>query len=56
MFRIFLVSFQVEDKLRKACFFQEIFLLIDFSIKVILEIPFLIFNNADIQFPAKKLI
>ena len=48
-------SFQVEDKLEKARFFHETFLLADLSIEVVLQMPFLIFNNADIKFAQKKL-
>ena len=48
MFEIVLASFQVEDKLKKARFFQELFLLADFSIKVVLRMPFLTFNNVNI--------
>ena len=50
-----LASFEVEDKLRKAWFFQETFLLADISMEVVLGMPFLTFSNADIQFAEKKL-
>ena len=43
------------DKLARAQFFQETFLLANTTIEVVLEIPFLIFNNANIQFAEKKL-
>ena len=36
--------------LRRARFFQEMFLLADFSIKAVLGMPFFIFNNANIKF------
>ena len=49
-FGMVLASFQVEDKLRKARFFQETILLANLSIEVVLEMPFLIFNNTDIKF------
>ena len=47
-FEMILASFQVEDKLRRARFFQEMFLLANLSIEMVLEIPFLILSNADI--------
>lgn len=45
LFRMIIAIFQVENKLGKAWFFQEIFLLADISIEVILEITLI---NADI--------
>ena len=45
----------MEDKLGKARFFQETFLLANTSIEIILGMPFLALSNADIQFPKKKL-
>ena len=48
MFGIVLASFQVEDKLKKVCFFQKTFLLADFSIGLVLEMLFLTLSNADI--------
>ena len=56
IFGIVLASFQVEDKLEKPWFFQKTFLLVDFSIKVVLEILFLTFSNADIKFAQKEFI
>lgn len=56
MFRIVLASFQINDKLDKAYFFQKTFLLPLISINVIQEILFLIFNNANILFVEKNLI
>ena len=43
-----IAGFQVEDKLSRARFFQESFLLAETSMEVILEMPFLTFSNADI--------
>lgn len=54
-FEIVLASFQVEDKLGRAWYFQKTFLLADINIEVVLRMPFLIFSNADIQFTEKKL-
>ena len=54
-FTMVLASFQMEDKLRKARFFQETFLLADISREVVLSMLFLILNNTDIQFAEKKL-
>lgn len=55
IFEIVLASIQVENKLKKTCFFLEPFLLTDINIDVILEISFLNFSNTDIQFTEKKL-
>ena len=54
-FQMVLASFQVEDKFGKARFFQEMFLLADTSSEVVLGMPFLTLNNADIQFAEKEL-
>lgn len=45
IFRMVLASFQIEDKLRKAQFFQKTFLLADMSMKVVLNILFLTLSN-----------
>ena len=50
-----LASFQVEDKLGRAWFFQETFLLANISAEVVLLMPFVIFSNADVQFVEKEL-
>ena len=47
-FEIVLASFQIEDKLGRARFFQETFLLADISVEVVLEIFFLTLSNANI--------
>ena len=54
MFGIVLTSFQVEDKLGKARFFQETFLLADLSIEVVLGMLFLTLSNIDTQFARKE--
>ena len=46
----------MEDKLGRAQFFQKHFLLPDINIKIVLSMPFLIFNNINIQFVKKELI
>ena len=48
IFGMVLASFQVEDKLEKARFFQETFLLTDISAEVVLGMSFLILSNADV--------
>ena len=53
-FEIVLADFQVEDKLGKARFFQETFLLADISTEIVLGMPFLTLSNANIQFVEKK--
>ena len=50
-----LASFQVEDKLGRARFFQETFLLANISAEVVLGMPFLTLSNADVQFVEKEL-
>ena len=54
-FKIVITGFQIEDKLDKARFFQESFLLTNTSIKVVLRMPFLTLSNANIQFAEKEL-
>ena len=54
-FGMVLASFQVEDKLGRARFFQETFLLADIGVEVVLGMPFLTLSNADIQFEKKEL-
>ena len=54
-FEMVLASFQVEDKLGRARFFQETFLLADISVEVVLEMSFLTLSNTDIQFAEKEL-
>ena len=48
MFGMVLASFQMEDKLGRARFFQETFLLADLSVKVVLKMSFLTLSNANI--------
>ena len=48
-------DFQVENKLGRAWFFQESFLLAETSMEMVLRMPFLTLSNADIQFGEKKL-
>lgn len=50
IFEIVIVSFQAQDKLGNARFFQEVFLVADTKIDIVFRIPFLTFNNADIWF------
>ena len=55
IFGMVLASFQVEDKLGRAQFFQETFFLADISAEVVLGMPFLTFSNAEVQFVEKEL-
>ena len=50
-----LADFQVEDKLKRARFLQETFLLANIDAEIVLSMPFLIFRNVDVQFVEKKL-
>ena len=54
-FGMVLADFQVEDKLGRARFFQETFLLTDISAEVVLGMPFLTLSNADVQFVENEL-
>ena len=54
-FEMVIASFQVKDKLDRARFFQKLFLLAETNMEMVLKMPFLTFNNADIQFAEKKL-
>ena len=51
-----LASFQMKNKFRKAQFFQEMFLLANLSVKIVLEMRFFIFSNADISFAKREFI
>ena len=51
-----IAGFQILDKLGRACFFQETFLLAVISIEVVFKIFFLTFSNANIQFAKKKFL
>ena len=44
-----LADFQVENKLGRTWFFQEIFLVENTTSEMILRIPFPTFSNADVQ-------
>ena len=48
MFKIIVASFQIEDMLERSWFFQETFLLANFSIKMVLKMLFFILSNANI--------
>lgn len=45
-----LASFQIENRLKKAQFFEKTFLLADFNLKIVLKISYLIFSNTNILF------
>ena len=55
MFGIVLASFQIENKLRQARFFQESFLLAKTMVQVVLGMPFWTFSNADVSFSEREL-
>ena len=54
-FGMVIAGFEIEDKLDRAWFFQESFLLAKTSIKMVLGMLFFTFSNADIEFAGKKL-
>ena len=51
-----LASFQVEDKLGRAWFFQKLFLLADITMQLMLGMLFLTLSNADVSFLQRELI
>ena len=53
-FGMILASFQMVNKLEKAQFFQETFLLADINLKIVLSILFFTFSHADIRFIEKE--
>lgn len=55
-FDMALASSQANNKLSQSRFFKEIFLMTNIGIKIILDIAFLTFNNANIRFIKKKRI
>lgn len=56
MYHIATVGFSIQDKSSGIGFFEETFLLTDISMKMVLEMPFLALNNADIQFDTRTFI
>ncbi len=42
--------FLLQNSLERVRFFEKTFLLADISIEVVLEMPFLFFSNADVEF------
>ena len=55
IFGLVLASFQMDDKLERVRFFQETFLVIDIRTEIVLDMLFLTFSNADVQFVGKEL-
>lgn len=55
MFGIVIANFLLQDKLKRAWFFQEIFSLANTSMKMVLEILFLIISKETVCFAKKKL-
>ena len=55
-FRMVIADFQIEDKANRPRFFQEIFLVADTKFEVILGMPFLKINNADVLFSKETLM
>lgn len=45
-----IVGFQIHDKLGKARFFQEIFLVADTCVEVVFKIPFLSLSKVKVDF------
>ena len=55
IFGMVIAGFQVENKLGRARFFQESFLLAETSMEVVPQMSFLTLSNANIQFARKEL-
>ena len=54
-FGMVIADFQIQDKLGRARFFQETFLVADTKMDVVLGMPFLTLSNADIRFAEGEL-
>lgn len=54
MFRMVLASFQIDNKFEKTLFFNKTFLLAETGMKMVLEMFFLILNNANIQLSKRE--
>ena len=54
IFGIVIANFQMENKISKARFFQKTFLIINTKFEMILGIPLLKLNNADVLFGKKN--
>ena len=52
-FEMVIDDFQIEDKVGRPKFFQEIFLVVDTKFEVILGMSFLKLSNADVSFDEK---
>lgn len=50
-----LISFQIENKLEKAQYFQETFLLANIGLEMVLKMPFATVSNSDVLFLEQKL-
>ena len=50
-----LANFQVKNTVKKAQFFQKMFILANFNIEIVLGILFLTLNNANFKLAQKKL-
>ena len=53
---IVIAGFSIQDKTGKIWFFEEPFLLANTSMEIVLEMPFLAFSNANIQFDTECFI
>lgn len=51
-----IVSFPIQNRLKKVWFFEKTFLLADTSMGLVLEMLFLTFSDADLWFAKKELI
>ena len=55
-FGMVIAGFSLQDKVEKVWFFQKTFLVADTKMEVVLGMPFLTFNNADIRFVERELV
>lgn len=51
---IVIAGIQIQDKLGKARFFKETFLVTDTSLEIIFEMPFLTLSKVEVDFAEKK--
>lgn len=55
MYDIVSAGFSLQDCLKKVQFFEKISLLAKTNIEIVLEMPLLVFSNANIKFHAREL-
>ena len=54
-YEMVVAAFSMTDQANRVRFFEETFLIANVSLDVVLEMPFLILSNADVDFPKREL-